>query len=445
MKSKKIKILEKILRIMALLVLKRYRPKVIGITGSVGKTSSKEAVFAVLTKKFTVRKNEKNYNNEIGIPLTIIGVETGGSSLIAWAKIFFKWIGIVIYKSNYPEILILELGVDRPGDMQYLLSFIKPTIGVVTNISSSHIEFFKTLDNIAKEKGKLIEALPEDGFAILNADDLRISKFAERTKARIISFGFTQDAQINAEYESYYYEEEIPKGISFKLRHDGTSMPIRLNQMLAEHQINAALSAVAVGIALKINLVEIAVSLENFTPPAGRLNVIKGVNESQLIDDTYNASPTSTNAALDVLGKLRAKRKIVVLGDMLELGNETEIGHRSVGKKVFEIMPALFFAIGERMKFAIAELKNLGYEDKNIFQFTSPIEAAKKIKEIIEKGDLILIKGSQGMRMEKAVFDLMENKQEAKSLLCRQSSDWVKKPFMKPFNENKCVNNFCDV
>lgn len=431
-KSKRIQYLEKVLRLMALLVLKKYKPKVIGITGSVGKTSAKEAIFTVLSKKFQVRKNEKNYNNEIGIPLTIIGVETGGRCLSKWFGIFLKWLAMLILPFKYPEVLILEMGVDRPGDMQYLLSFISPTIGVVTNISSSHIEFFKSLENIAKEKGKLIESLPADGFAIINADDQRVLKMGERTKAKGISFGFSSEALVNAANENYHYNGQAPAGISFKLSYDGTTMPVRLSHMLAKHQIHAALSAVAVGVAFKINLVEIATALENFAPPTGRLNIISGINGSFLMDDSYNASPASTIAALQVLGELKASRKIVAVGDMLELGSETEEGHRSVAKKILEINPELVFVVGKRMDFAVMELKEAGFVMEKVLRFASPDEATLKITELIKEGDIVLVKGSQGMRMEKISYALIANKDEAEKMICRQSKDWKEKPFGNP-------------
>ena len=428
-KSKKLQFLETLLRVMASALLKKYKPKIVGITGSVGKTSAKEAVFAVLSKKFPVRKNEKNYNNEIGIPLTIIGVESGGRSLIKWIGIMFKWLGLLIFPCSYPEILVLEMGVDRPGDMDYLLSFIKPTLGVVTNISASHIEFFQSLENIAKEKGKLIQRLPEDGFAILNADDERALKLAGRTKAPALTFGFSETAQIYADHVSYNYAGDAPEGISFKLNYDGTSMPIRLGGMLARHQIYGALAGVAAGIALKMNLVDIASAFENFFSAKGRLNLIDGINGSSIIDDTYNASPVSTLAALGVLAELKAKRKIAILGDMLELGEESERDHQEVVKKGIAIGTDMFFAVGKRMQAAARKATS---SETPVFYFDSPDEAAKGIERIVKEGDLVLVKGSQGMRMEKIVFALMKDKAEAEKLLCRHSPDWLEKPFTRP-------------
>lgn len=433
MKSKRIRILEKILKAMATAVLKRRRPIVIGITGSVGKTSAKEAVFCALSSKFNVRKNEKNYNNEIGIPLTIIGAETGGRSILKWAVVFLRWTQACFFEENYPEMIVVELGVDRPGDMKYLTSFTKPFVGIVTNVSGSHMEYFGSLEKISKEKGILVEKLPEKGFAILNADDSNVSRMLERTKASVITYGFTQESSIRALNFSYAYDDNgKPDGISLKVEGEGKSIPMRLRHILAPHQAYAVLSAIAVATAFKMNMLDAINSLQDFYSPPGRMNLIGGIKNSYIIDDTYNASPVSTLAALETFGKLGAKRKIAVLGDMLELGDEEENGHREVGKKIFEIKADFFIAVGDRMKKAVEEMVSLGFAKENIFVFDDPEKAARKLQEMMHEGDLVLIKGSQGMRMEKVVEEVMADPLNAQNILCRQNIEWKKKTFRKP-------------
>ncbi|EKE25313.1 MAG: hypothetical protein ACD_5C00213G0004 [uncultured bacterium] len=431
MKSKKLLILEKILRLMAWTVLLRHKPMIVGITGSVGKTSAKTAVFAVLSSKFNVRENQKNYNNEIGIPLTIIGAESGEKNIFKWLLIFVKWV-IALIIPRYPEILVLELGVDRPGDMAYFMSFIKPTVGVVTNISSSHIEYFGSVENIAKEKGVLIESILPEGFALLNGDDEKALAMRQNTKARVITFGKNESNKIGASGIIFNYQNKIPQGISFKLSFDGKNIPIRLTNILATHQVYAALAAVGVGTIFKMNLVEIASALATLKSPTGRMNLIKGINGSYLIDDTYNASPVSTVAALDVLCQLESERKIAILGDMLELGNQSKSGHKEVAQKVFDAKIDLFVAVGSRMEKAIEHLVALGYPSEKIMQFDDTIQAVEKIDKFFREGDYVLIKGSQGMRMEKIVEKLLNNPKEAEKVLCRQSKEWLKKPFVKP-------------
>lgn len=432
MKSKKIIYLEKILRFMSKIVLRKYKPTIVGITGSVGKSSTKEAVFKALSSKFKVRKNEKNYNNEIGLPLTIIGAESGNGSFLGWARVFLKWLGVIIFPNKYPEILVLEMGVDRPLDMEYLLSFIKPTVGIITNISGSHLEFFKSIDNILKEKGKLAKNLPEDGLVILNSDDERLLSFKDKVKNQVVLFGLGDNAQVKASDISFNFNNFEPQGISFKLNYEGKIIPIRLPFVLAPHLIYSALAAIAVGNFFKINLVDIADALQEFSPPLGRMNLVKGAKNSFVIDDTYNASPVSTMAALDVMKNLKALRKISALGDMLELGENSENGHKEVLEHAFENGINIFFVTGDRMKKAAHELEREGKLSGKVFYFNDPESLGIELRRGLREGDLVLVKGSQGMRMEKAVFEIMENQKEAEKLVCRQSKDWRKKPFFKP-------------
>ncbi len=432
----------KLLRFMASAVLKKYKPRVIAITGSIGKTSSKDAIFAVLKDHFRVRKSEKNYNNEIGVPLAIIGAESGGKSLLKWGLIFLKWLGLMIFPVKYPEILILEMGADRPGDLKYLTDFVQPDIAVLTEISSSHLEYFKSVEAILKEKATILRALNEKGLAIINADNPLIAKLKDNSRqngiaSRIFSFGFSEiaDARAMDVFLNYNGEGEsvetrfivsMPGGLSFKLNYKGTTMPMRLNNILARHNIYAALAGVSVGIELGMNLVEIGASLENFSLPVGRMNLIKGIKNTFIIDDTYNSSLASASLALEVLRALKQNRKIAVLGDMLELGVKTESDHRMLARKFLEIEGNIFFAVGKRMKFAVEELKKHKFSGA-IYEFSNPTEAGKKLQEILRAGDVILVKGSQGMRMEKAVEEIMAEPQKAGELLCRQNAEWKKK------------------
>lgn len=420
------------MRLMAKAMLWKYKPTIIGITGSVGKTSTKEAVFLVLSSKFRTRKNEKNYNNEIGLPLTIIGLESGNGSFLKWMKVFLGWLLKFIFPIKYPEILVLEMGIDRPGDMDYLLSFIKPKVGIFTNISGSHLEFFKNIEHIAKEKGKLAKNIPKDGMVILNSDIDVVFSLKEKIKTPVVLFGIGKRAEIRASNISFNSNNFEPQGISFKLNYDGKIIPIRLPYVLAPHLIYAALSAVAAGIFFKMNLVDIAGALEKFSPPIGRMNLIKGINESFIIDDTYNSSPTSALAAVEVMKNIKALRKIVALGDMLELGGDSGLGHKEVLKRAFSNGATMFFLVGDRMKKAVEELESERIISGKVFVFDDPDSLGKELRKNLRQGDLVLVKGSQGMRMEKAVFGIMENPDESNNLICRQSKDWLKKPYLKP-------------
>lgn len=428
MKSKKLQLLEKITRFMARAVIRKYRPIIVGITGSVGKTSAKEAVALVLSLKYRVRKNEKNYNNEVGIPLTIIGAEAGGRSVFKWSWVAIKWFLMMIFPFRYSEVLVLEMGIDRPGDMDYLKSFIPVTVGIVTAISSSHLEFFKSVDHIAREKGKILNDIPDHGAAILNADDERAAALEEKLKIPVLTYGFSEKAQVKGVYQSSDLEGIARTGIQFKLNYDGKAIPMRLPHVVAEHLVYAALSAIAAGIHFKINLVEIAEALEKFSPPPGRMNILSGIKKSLIIDDTYNASPKSMVAALEVLRNIPGGRKIAVLGDMLELGEYLERGHKEVAEKVFAAKTDLFFAIGKRMEIAVKHLISLGYPKEKIFYFSDLELLGRKLQEEILEKDVILLKGSQGMRLEKVVEEIMAEPLRAKELLCRQNKEWKNMP-----------------
>ena len=429
--------LQKILAILARLTLWRYKPTIIGITGSVGKTSTKEAVFCVLKKKYRVRQAEKNYNNEIGLPLTILGIPHCGRNVFRWISAFIRVTIRVLIRVQYPEVLILEYGVDRPRDMDYLLSIAKPDTAIITAIGEIpvHVEFFSGSLEVAKEKAKLIQALPINGQAVLNADDEVILEIKNKTKAKIITFGFYDNADIkisNYELRLKNIEEgnSIPEGVSFKLEYQGKIMPIRLNNCFGKPQVYAAAAAAGVGIIFNINLVEIAEALLDYESPPGRLRLVKGIKNSLILDDSYNASPQAMHQALDVLESLPATRRIAVLGDMLEIGKFTEHAHRAVGDKVAKFADILF-AVGARARFIADEAAIRGIERKSrkleknqIFIFDDAREAGKKLDEIIKPGDLILVKGSQSMRMEKIVKEVIAKPQRAGELLVRQDKNW---------------------
>jgi len=433
-KSKKIIYLEKILRFMAVITLRVHKPRIIGITGSVGKTSAKEAIFLVLKNNFKTRKNEENYNNEIGIPLTIIGAKTGGNNPIKWFWVILKWFFGIIIPFRYPKILVLEMAIDRPGDMKYLVDFISSEVAVLTDISASHLEFFNSVDEIAKEKSILVKSLSENGVAILNVDNKIIGKLKEQIKTKIIDFGIKNKAKIFATDVQFGYDEieNKNKGLSFKLNYGGNFVPIRLPYIIAEHQLYAVLIAIAVGNYFKINLVDVASFLEELKPSCGRMTLIEGMKNSLIIDDTYNASPVSTMAAIETIEKMRASRRVVILGDMLELGEFSEAGHRKVIEKVFDKNFDIVIFVGSKMKKVAESILADQNFNKKIVYFDNSDKASLEIEKNIRERDIILVKGSQSMRMEKIVAKLMSNTREAKKLLCRQSRHWKSKKFIRP-------------
>lgn len=430
-KSRKRRLLERALRLMSAAVIGKYDPLIVGVTGSVGKSSAKEAVALVLSSSMRVRKSEGNQNNEIGVPLTVLDAPSGGGSPFRWLLSVVRFARTMAPFSRYPEALVLEMGVDRPGDMAYLLEFVPVRIGVLTRLAESHIEFFGSVGAIAKEKGRLIAGLPEDGFAILNADDARVAKMAGRTKAVPITYGFGADAAVRADNVALF-ETDDGIGSTFKLNYKGKTIPVRLPGVIARHHIEDALAGAAVGIAVGMNLVEIAGALEGFSPLPGRLRFLAGRNGTGLLDDTYNASPASLRAALLSLGEIPAERKVVILGDMLELGPESDAHHRAVADEVLSAGVSLAIVVGKRMHRLGEELVSRGMSRGRVFFFPDPDTTAAVVRDLVREGDLVLVKGSQGMRMEKISEALLRDPEATRRFLCRQTPSWRRKSFSPP-------------
>ena len=420
------KILEKLLASLAKKILRKYKPRVIGITGSIGKTSAKEAIFSVLKDKFVVRQNIKNYNNELGVPLTIINVETGGHSLLKWFSVFVRAIKLIlITEKKYPEILILEMGADKPGDISYLTEIASCNIGVLTKIGPTHLEFFGSIENVAKEKQKIITHLNKEDFAIVNFDDEWVRRVTVKTKANIISFGYSDDADVRAVDLSEQGSGMQLAGIQFKLVYKGSAVPVFLPGVVGAHQINSALAAAAVGLSLGMNLVEISDGLKNYHPPKGRMNLLEGIKNSLIIDDTYNSSPEAASAALLALKNLNineVKNKVAILGDMLELGDISEQAHIELGREAVEAGVSLLVAVGKYRESTIAGAGEAGLE--NVLAIENSDLLQDKIVELINENSLILVKGSQGSRMEKVVKALLREPARASELLVRQTDDW---------------------
>lgn len=422
-----------ILTFLAKGYIKIYKPKIIAITGNVGKTSTKFAVDAVLKSKYRVRSAGGNLNNELGVPLTILGDYTddyysNGPTAVFWLRVIFKGFFGIFSQSRYPEFLVLEYGADRPGDIEKLAHVFKPHIAVVTTVGTVpvHVEFFENPNELAKEKSKLLKYLDGNDFAVLSADDPQVLEMQHQTKAKVMTFGFADGAKTRvSDFVISLDEQDKPTGIGFKIQQENSFVPIRIHGSLGQSQAMAAAAGATVGLIMGMNLINIAAALERYRGPTGRLRILKGIKDSVIIDDTYNSSPASATLALEMLKHLPAKRKIAVLGDMLELGKYSEEAHKSVGKLTGEIAKVLV-CVGDRSKFISDEAAG-GINQENIYNFHTSEEAKIKVEELIQPGDIILVKGSQGMRMEKIVEAIMAEPDRKKELLVRQSEKWLQK------------------
>ena len=440
-KAQKNVFLEKLLRSHSRMILKKYQPQVVAVTGSVGKTTTKDMIGDVLNNFQRTRKNKKNFNNEIGLPLTIIGYSGENFSLMGWLMIFLKAWFLIIFPLKYPKILVLEMGADYPGDIKYLCEFIPVSVGILTEIGISHLEKFKNKNAIIKEKGHLLKQLPAQGLGVYNFDNKDTRGIGENIKANSVSYGFEEGAQVRATDLLYGYEiitdtrgfeRKVLRGTSFKLNYQGKILPVRLNHCIGKGQISSVLAVFAISSYFDLNLVEIAEAIKDLYPTPGRMSLLEGIKTTTIIDDTYNSAPDSSKNAIETMNGIDASRKIAALGDMLELGDEEEKSHKEIGRILAKSNVDVFVAVGKRMDWAVDEFVKQRGDDSQVAKFDNPMDAGIFIQNLLQQGDLVLVKGSQGMRMEKIVAELMANPREKEKLLVRQESKWQDTEFEMP-------------
>jgi len=426
MKSIFKKIISFIIGWQARLILKKYRPKIIAVTGSVGKTSTKDAIFSVMSQFFYIRKSEKSFNSEIGIPLTIIGCENGWTDPILWLRNIWIGFSVLLFRTDYPDWLVLEVGADRPGDIRNTTKWLKPDVVVVTTFAKVpvHIEFFPSRDAIVREKRYLVEALKHDGTLIVNGDDVDAMKMKDTSKNISIIYGTDKMADLVASDEQVYYENGKPRGMTFKVQYENNIVPIVIKGSLGMQNVYSSLAALAVGLSQKVNLVKAGEALLNHETPKGRMKIISGIKNSIIIDDTYNSSPVAATSAINTLKNIKTKgRKIAILGDMLELGKHSVEEHYEVGKLAAGSCDMLM-TVGIRSRKMAEGALDAKMDDDAILQFDDSNEVMKDIKTVIKEGDIILVKGSQSMRMEKIVKMLMAEPAKAEEVLVRQDKEW---------------------
>ncbi len=417
------KIFQFLLKIITILLVRKYSPTIIAITGSVGKTSTKDGVYEAFCDWRRTRKSSGNLNTEIGAPLVFLGEKRAGRGIKEWALIFLKGLLLLLKRDkDYPEIVVAELAADKPGDIEYLSGFIKPDIAVVTAVGKVpvHIEFYRNADEVAKEKEKLVMALSQSGKAILNADDPYVSQM--QTKAEKITFGTKKDADVVIKD----FKSTSTDGSSLTLSYQGKDYPLFLSKCIGDSFAYVAASVFAVGISLGIEPKRLSKRLSKIRPANGRQQIIKGKKETIILDGSYNAAPSSMMSALRALKDLPGKRKIAVLGDMLELGRFSNEEHRKIGRFAAEFCDYIF-SVGEWKEEIKRAAIHAGMKEENIFVFSKSEQVIDELEKIILEKDIILVKGSQGIRMERIVFAIMRDPERAEELLIRQESPWKNK------------------
>jgi UDP-N-acetylmuramoyl-tripeptide--D-alanyl-D-alanine ligase len=425
-------LLQAILKILTRIIIRRHKPYIIGVTGSVGKTSTKEAIVTVLKDRFSVRTSVKNYNNEIGMPLTIIGEVSPGRSFMGWIVVLLKTLKLSIIKdSDFPDILVLEYAADKKGDIAYLKTIASPNMAVITHVSNAHLEFFDSVDDIAREKFSLIDHLDEHAPIFINGDvDEVLKKSQEYKKNMFIRYGFSDDAHIRAYSKRLRTDRannKRPLGTECKIRIEEEEIQVFLPGVISDAHINSILPAIGVAYKKGITLDDIVESLKNYHVPPGRMKLLPGVKGILIIDDTYNSSPVAVINAVDTLHKLpisKGGKTWAVLGDMLELGSKSDSEHREVGRYVYKSDIDYLVTVGMHAKGIATGAKRRGMSKDRVFSFDNTRTAGKFIQGRVEKEDIILIKGSQGVRMEKIVKEIMSDPLRAKDLLVRQDNSW---------------------
>lgn len=398
------------LRWWASKILSKYRPQIVAITGSTGKTSTKDAVYLVLAETLasrgvSVARTYGNLNTEFGVTATIIdpdfrGTKDGDKARLTPADVWqLTKAAVIKLRKNisYPRILVLELAADRPGDIAYFMQFIRPEIGVITNIGDVHLEFFGSKSALVEEKGKLIAGVSPKGLAILNRDDELTNLISKKTAARKVLVGLSPGADARATNVAL-----SSSGLHFDLNYRGKAVQINV-PVYGEQFVYSALCAAVVASYFGVSEGEIAIALSRYRPAAGRFERIE-LNNLTLIDDTYNANPTSMVAALSSLGRLSSgRRKVAILGDMRELGSAHLRGHQQAGKVAASILD-LLMTVGEGGRLIREAAIASGLPAERAIELADWNEIFTRLQD----NDIVLVKGSRAVHLDKIVSLIKE-------------------------------------
>lgn len=352
----------------------RFSIPVIAITGSSGKTTTKEMLGAVLSSQFNVLKTEKNFNNEIGLPMTLLELTASH------------------------EVCIVEMGMRGLGQIEELASIAEPTIGIITNVGTSHIELLGSQEMIAQAKGELIRHLPSTGIAILNEDDVLVKSMSSDVKGKTITYGLEGTSTVRGSHISYKKD-----GIKFTCKCYDDVFDIFL-PMIGVHNVYNALATIAVARVLGVATGKIKKSFSTFTGMAMRQEIIP-LDDIVVLNDAYNANPSSMAESIKALGQLEGKRKIAMLGDMLELGNYTKEAHEAIGQLLADEGYDMVFTLGNASSFISRITDSLGIPS---WHCLNHVDMANAYWPLHKKGDILLVKGSRGLAMEKVITHIQD-------------------------------------
>lgn len=408
-------------------VIRKYKPSIILVTGSVGKTSAKDALYATVAARHFVRKSQKSFNSDIGAPLTILGVPNGWANPLRWLRNLVDGAMLLIMKAPYPEWLIVEVGADRPGDITRSLRWLRPRVVLATRFPAVpvHVEFYDSPDAVREEELSPLLWLQPGGVAVVNADDEVVSVAELPEGVERLSYGLGAGAEVRAQRIKTLTESRMPRGVSFDVTYAGERSHVTLPNVVGTAHVYAALAGIAGAVATGVPLSVASAALQKYENPPGRMHLISGMRKTILIDDTYNASPIAVDEAFTTLANLpHTGRRIGVIADMLELGAFSVSEHQRAGALAAKSCDILV-TVGMRARKIAETAVQKGMPQESVLSFDRALDAAEHLKSVIGEGDVILLKGSQGMRMERAVKELMAEPERAKELLCRQDTEWL--------------------
>ncbi|MEK7628711.1 MAG: UDP-N-acetylmuramoyl-tripeptide--D-alanyl-D-alanine ligase [Patescibacteria group bacterium] len=415
----------------ARIVLRKYKPRVIAVTGSVGKTTTKDAVFTALSSSQFVQKSEKTLNTDIGVPLAILGATNAWESIPGWLSVLWEGLKLIVFRNHFARVLVLEVGADHPGDIARIMRYLVPDCAVVTGVPDvpPHIAFYDSVEAVVREKESLVAALKSKGTLVLNGDDQRVRSMKNRAGGRTLTYGFTEGVMVRATDYEVVWENNVPAGVRFCVSYKGSSFAIMLPGCLGRAHVYAVLGGVAVALSEGIEPRVIEAVYARHVAPPGRMRIVRGLHGSTIIDDSYNSSPAAVLVALETLAELRKHggRILVALGDMRELGEHSKDAHARVGRKVAPLADQLI-TVGEESG-ALAEsalAAGMPLEHIRRYGYGESGKAGKELAPLLKKGDIVLVKGSQNkIRMERFVKEVMADPTEAKKVLVRQEREWI--------------------
>jgi UDP-N-acetylmuramoyl-tripeptide--D-alanyl-D-alanine ligase len=368
------------LQSLARFVRRQWGGPIVGVTGSAGKTTTKEIIAAVLAKKFTVMRSIGNLNNEFGLPLCLLRIEPSQT------------------------MAVLEMGMSAKGEIRKLASIAEPNEGVITNVNPVHLEFFDSIEGIAEAKAELLEGLVEPRVAFLNNDDFRVRAMADRFSGTVITYGIDSDAT----FKAHQVRDLGLGGSAFTVRHSGRDMDFVL-PLLGQHNVANAVAAVAVGISHEISWDDVRAAIAGIRPEKKRGEVVRFSEGFDVVDDSYNSNPKALTEMIRFLGKLQGyKRKIVVAGEMLELGSTAPELHRSCGREAAQAGAALIIGVQGEASFVLEGARQAGVDEARLRFAANSAEAGEILAREVRSGDVVLVKGSRGVKLEQVLNALRQ-------------------------------------